>query len=281
MRIVALTLILISSGGLFAGTWDIQEQIALLGEDVGQPITNGFFFLAGRYVETPYYVSRKGSAVFLNTNMLYGSCVEWPPRDKLVPVDPGMPTGLTENATFEDLYQIGRTNSWDCAWYRKCRYVRQHVPTRQVIEEIMQLYRALPFVDSVERLDAAQIKVRTKAGAERDFWVAPPAEPLETEAELRAAMLELTSMRREFFAAGLQKGCCLIQIESSTRRIPRDRLARELVPIVEALKSNKSRQEKIAALNALGIGGLADDEAARMIDTFVMTPQLAERLKAL
>jgi hypothetical protein len=164
----------LSSASVIANTNNLH--IDEFGVDEGDAINSGFFFFDGNYIDAPYKVSRRGLAIYVNDAMIRKP-IAWPPRDVRVDKDPGIPSGLTQTSTFEDIdYTDDRKNRLDSPFSRKFRYLAQHFPQEVVVKEMIKWFRRLPFVGSADReqLGSMGVRVRTKEGKERIYGLGCP-----------------------------------------------------------------------------------------------------------
>jgi hypothetical protein len=264
-------------------TNDIERQVEALGEEVGQPIESGFFFINGRYIESPYRVSRRGLAVCINGYVVVPPLIEWPPPDLDVDKDPGVPTNLTANSTFADLERSPTANPHDAPLYRKMRYVNQHRKGEEVVLAKMAWFESLPFVASVRRLGRTQIEVRTKQGEVLAMWVGPESLLGFQGTPKKETIIPEVNRRRERLEETLRDGNCLIIFTAGGHITMNDATARERLPqMFQALSSSLSRELKMARLEEIGITSpRGKAESQTLVETFSATPQLMERLKAL
>lgn len=134
-------------------------DVDVFGSVRGQEITNGFIFVDGRYIPPPYRISSEGVEVSVNGVWLT-SVAKWPPLDFTQKEKPELSPDITENSTIYDLRRHGRHGYLA----RMIRYHKQNTPKNQVVPEIIEAYKALPFVVKVQRTGAETLDVTTNDG---------------------------------------------------------------------------------------------------------------------
>lgn len=246
-----------------------------IGSTGGKPVHTGFVFYDGRYLDSPYTVSRKGLNVRINGTVVF-TWAHWPPPKRTrVDEDPGMPEGLDENSTFEDLRQSGHGG-------RKWAYLRQHFPVEEAMDGMADYYRALPFVESVVRKEPAcpdlLVVVTTKSGKAHNIGFLRCWEPL-TE--------EIVTQRLEYQRSYLERrladgGCVFLFSNGQELSYGRHWVAENLKVTVEILRSDRPREEKLDLLHRLGMTPEPRAELfAALVDRFHASRRLDERLEAL
>lgn len=109
-----------------------------------QPISNGFVFVEGQYVEAPYVVSRKDLAIYINDRLI----ANYAPLVKEIPKPeselPSLPTNITVNSTPYDKDVVDYM-------VRVRIYLSSHYKRSELADEIEKVYKALPCVKDVRR----------------------------------------------------------------------------------------------------------------------------------
>lgn len=86
------------------------QSVQELGMSKGRPVTNGFVFIDGKYIEPPYLVARPGHGIFINDHLVDRPC-PWPIPEKTQPTipaeDPEMPATITDKSG-SSLFPVGR-----------------------------------------------------------------------------------------------------------------------------------------------------------------------------
>lgn len=264
---------------------DRDTSVADLGVHEGEAFQAGLVFHDGRYVPGPYRVSRTGRWVTVNGAVVYAWKV-WPLPDLLVPEDPGLPQGLTEKSTFEELIGSGdRVNSHVA---RKYRYLYQHFPAPVAFQKMLEFYRQLPFVEQADVVRSTTIRLRTKDGKTTDVSVRPPAPKSMSSWDLTAAdVLQELKCRRLHCETRLRAGDCFFLFSSGAYPLSwgRRQTARDLGLVVEILRSDRTKEEKTHLLQRMEVlpppatGGA--DRYSALVTGFQAPPELDEYIRNL
>ena len=86
LKFVGVLALLALAGFAYADTSAVDE----FGVATSEPIELSAFFSAGKYIEAPYVVERRGLEVYINDILVHPG-PEWPIYDFTVPTDPGDP----------------------------------------------------------------------------------------------------------------------------------------------------------------------------------------------
>lgn len=96
------------------------------------------FFFGGRYIDTPYVVSRKGLGIFVNDVQV--DILEWPSR-YYRQEKPAVPSKWTKSTP------LGESAAWRIEMFRWCH---SQFPPDEALHRVMAEYRRLPFIASVK-----------------------------------------------------------------------------------------------------------------------------------
>lgn len=127
---------------LCMGTEEIQKKEIKNIYQESRPISNGFVFVEGQYIEAPYVVSQRDQAIYINGHLIanYASLVrDFLPLDKTRPI---LPSTITSNANPEDpligdyLYRIGN-------------YLATNHSRTEAREEMVTVLKELPCINNV------------------------------------------------------------------------------------------------------------------------------------
>jgi len=264
--------------------------VARLGVTEGRPVTTGFVFVDGRYLEPPYVVVRRGLQVTINGVVVH-EWKRWPSPDLRVDEKPELPAGITETSGFEDFGKLV-TNWWDTYPTRVSRYYYQHFPPDEAAKRITEDIRSLPFVESValERPDRLTLlTVRTKAG--RTVSVDIGERPRDSALSWRFGDKELVERldgTRALYERRLTLGMCWFAFSGGAELSlggGRRGAAESLGLVVEILRSGRSAEEKMRLLERMDF--LPPRELARredfaaLFEHFQALPSLDQRLAEL
>jgi len=250
----------------------------------GEAFQAGLVFHDGRYVPGPYRVSRTGRWVTVNGAVVYAWKV-WPLPDLLVPEDPGLPQGLTEKSTFQDL--IGSRDRANSHVARKYRYLYQHFRPAVAIQKMVKYYRQLPFVEQADVVRSTTIRLRTKDGKTTDVSVRPPAPKSMSSWDLTAAdVLQELECRRLHCETRLRAGDCFFLFSNGEELSwGRRQTARDLGLVVEILRSGRTKEEKVHLLQRMEVlpppsrGDI--DKFTALVTGFQVPPELDKRIRKL
>ncbi len=234
----------------------VSEDAAIkaLGIRAGERVTTGFVFINGKYLESPYTVSRRGRQVFVNNAMIY-EYGNWPLPDRHVKEDPGLPTGLTAESAYYDIYDP--KDYENSPFRRKLRYLYEKAQGVNIEQQMAEYFRLMPFVQSVEGTDVAgSLRIRTKAGDEylietnlsqieiRYLWGRTNKDVIEDIEKRRSAAETQLKRGEAVFAFGEGPGFQGLSLD-------REKAARDLGLIAEILRSERSRGEKMVLLQRM------------------------------
>jgi hypothetical protein len=123
-------------------TGDDQSAGRDLGTTEGKPVTNGFVFIDGKYIEPPYTVTRQGTGILINGHLVEQPC-PWPIPEKTKPAipteDPTMPEAITRNSTQHDKDLIAYLG-------KKKAYYRNEYGEKEMVKKMIKVYQDMPCV---------------------------------------------------------------------------------------------------------------------------------------
>lgn len=206
----------------------------------GDPISSGFVFFKGRYIEPPYVVSRRGVDVWINDFIVVRGCWPLPTYPK-----PEMPEGMKS------------LNSKKFYHYR--RQYNDYLETvcsgsKDYFAKYAKFLRGLPFVKKVEDtgpsiLEGRSFKITTIDG-KSEFWSIShtPANPTKWPANPPGLICKLNGIR-DTFDSFLHNGDCIFVGPKWARFVLDNKYVSEELPkIVEIVRSAVPRREKIRRL---------------------------------
>ena len=226
-----------------------DKLVEELGRTDGNSVNSGFVFFDGRYIDPPYIVSRQGLEVFIN-DVTVKKWSQWPLPDYSIKEDPGLPEGLTEKNSMDDIRRGHAA--------RKFRYLHQHFPEDVAMKKMAEYYRQLPFVESVapERLgDFGDLVVKMKNGDVEliDVRRLPPDSVSAGWLTAQDVLNTLERCRRRF-ENRLKKGDCFFFFSNGGElSFGKMKVSKDLRLIVAILRSKRSHDEKVALLERLSV----------------------------
>ncbi|MCK5306146.1 MAG: hypothetical protein KAJ66_03350 [Candidatus Omnitrophica bacterium] len=249
------------------------------GETIGEPIDSGFVFFDGCYIDAPYRVIRKGLAVYIN-NVMIRKPIPWPPRDLRVSQDPGVPKGLTENSSFEDLDD--KNDPYNGYRARKWRYMHQHFSSEVAVKKMADYYASFPFVRSVTFEDSVTIIVETVKGEKRGIDVGPPSrdswflKPPKREDVLKEVQYVCTRFENRL----AENDCFFLFSKGGELSFGKTKVCKDLGLIVTILRSKRSDDEKIILLKRLSVLPPEGEVFKPLVTNFQASAQLEQRIDA-
>lgn len=239
-------------------TGDDQWAVGALGTTDGTPITNGFVFIDGAYIDPPYVVTRRGNGVFVNGHLAEQPC-PWPIPERVEPVipidDPKMPETITRDTTRYDEDLIAYLGK------KKAYYLGKH-GEKGMISLMIEVYQALPcVVKAGAGRDEEHISVTWVDGTTMEHRIILPKRmPMEWT---REKVLERTDKARANYEDRLKRGDYYFLGSVHGRMTGTADGARmvlgALVPILRTSKDAKEVQERMAKAGFVWF----DDRAAQ------------------
>jgi hypothetical protein len=240
----------------------------------GKPITNGFVFIDGRYIDAPYRVDRKGLGIFIN-DVLIEPPIPWSGEPKLSgETDPAMPEGITKDTSINDP-NLSRYLG------EKIAYLNRHYSQVEAVRMMKQVYNDLPCVKEIQDVEhePLEITVTTYRG-ETSARIHLTPFPRKVDMSKKGVLGRL-DQRREHFESRLQKGDYFFFSARSGGLITGGaRAAAEVLPrIVLTLRSAKDEATKFKEVQQAGLPDVRKDSFAAIVTNFAASPQLEQRLQ--
>ncbi len=247
----------------------------------GEPITNGFLFFDGKYIEPPYRVSSSNGAIYVNG--LWGRGVGgWPPKDWSVDELPELPTNITEKSTLDDL---ARGTTIENGYLPQVmRYYHMRYQEKEATRRVIETVRALPFIATVKRGSGDSedsVTVRTTNGDSfgmqvgvtgNEYYLRPPPKK-------ESVIKKVERFRRK--RAGILKGGGALFLFSNLdwKDMPGQQAEKHLPVLVDIATSSGTVKEKISELHDLRIMLIYDCPHWRsFVKNFEIPPAAKERV---
>ena len=220
----------------------------------GEPISTGFVFKDGVYVDAPYVVSRRGCDIYVN-DVKVATSGTWPPVD-YEDKKPEMPAGLTKDSSFKDL-EI-RERPGDSLDRKMVRWLRRHYDEEKSKELIVEYYKSLPFVKDVKPaidLDsgghilaiftwASNTPRYTDIGGRGEVYYPPSA----------GQTLDALERARQRMEKPLKDGDCLFFFShNGDRHVSVRDVPWQLPDAVRVLRGNETKEQKVKELQRIGL----------------------------
>jgi len=258
-RIVTLIVLVITlseansaGGGVESSTNLPKSYVDALGDQTGKQIDNGFVFVDGKYIDKPYRVGRYGTAIRINDVLVRRYDVRWrlwEASELRVDEDPGIPPTLSRASTLDDLDD--GEHPLEGARSRKWRYLKQHFPLEEARDKMVEWYRSLPFVRSVQAWrppDHSIIKVTTVHGKAQLISVGAKKRGGRDVATPEGFVRWLEA-RRKHLEDELAKGNVVFLVGKGAQISLTRRKAVQVLPaIVQALSSDMTDDKKLDVL---------------------------------
>lgn len=260
-------------------------HVDVFGTKTGKlPITKGYVFLDGRYLDTPYQVDRRGDALFINGRLVRHYKVKWPPYKLRENTDPGVPKGLTRMSRFPD------DGTPAAHWRRKLRYLAQHKSPGDVPQAMRKYFLSLPNVKSAEFKNPQRkcfINVELWNGQTTSFEVIPHQDLANPKNATAQDVLQWLDHHRAELEEQLRKGDCLFIFTgpmAATFRIASGAVPQALPAVLGALCSDASDASKLQTLelwNVISPGPTDHKRCKPLLESFRTSDQLAARIQSL
>jgi hypothetical protein len=253
-----------------------ELHVGEFGINEGQPVERGFVFYDGRYLPTPYTVTRRGTAVAIN-GIVVTRPRKWPLPDLAVDQDPGVPEWVTEDTPWNDL--VDPENRHNGVLARKARYLAQHHPD-EYVERMIEFIRSLPNVQSLEEKRAPAYVVRTKDGKTETIGIMTPTpDSYSVRSPTKEEVTEDVNKVREYYEKWLQRGDMLM-FDSSYHDIliSEQRVCRDLPVILDIAQSNRPLDEKMGLLTRVEFAAEGDPAVEALARNFKGSVALRQRL---
>jgi hypothetical protein len=247
----------------------------------GEPISTGFVFKDGVYVEAPYVVSRRGGDIYVN-DVKAATSATWPPVD-YEDKKPEMPAGLTKDSTFKDL-EI-RERPGDSLDRKMVRWLKRHHDGDKAQALIVEYYKSLPFVKDVKfHNDMKSVIVISTWYRDKDILmdIGGPGEGVYYPPSV-GQVLDALERARKRMEKPLKDGDCLFFFShDGDRHVGVRDVPWQLPDAVRVLRGSETKEQKIKELQRIG---LFDTDFPKsweiLITNFSASKQLDARLKQL
>ncbi len=240
------------------------------GAEEGKPVSKGFAFINGRYLEPPYTVSRRGISMYINGIKVW----DWPVGYLDVDKEPGPPPGATKDWRLGDLYPC---RAWDGdRWdLKEVRWTQSHFQEAEADRRIIEYYRNLPFIRSVEVKEPGHLVVEDFRGDSESVYLGlpPPGQPAK-----EALRLFLTPALGNI-ETWLDRGACFFYFTDCDEILLEPYKAATCLGVMEeVLSSNRSAAEKEALLRGVYLQRKDEAKIPRLVAGFQGSKFLAGRI---
>jgi hypothetical protein len=236
------------------------------GEESGKPIEKGFLFYYGRYIESPYIVSRKGLGVFIN-DVLVRKPIQWSLGNVGSEVDPKTPVWITKNSVFDDYRGL---------LVEKFQYLSSHFSEDEAQKKYLEFLHTLPFVESLKYSEKDQIvEIKTFIGETIPMTLSSSF--IERNDKNKNSVLQNIKIVKENLENSLSRGACLFLFDGYEATMSNEFVNEKLGDIVQILNSQKSINEKKEQLKQLNFS-IPEKNISELIANFKTSDKLNNRV---
>jgi len=258
------------------GAVEKDGQMADAAFTTSQPISNGFVFVEGQYVEAPYVVSRKDLAIYINDRLI----ANYAPLVKELPVPekdrPVYPSNISINA--------GPNDEVVTKYFNRLQNYLLVTKTRgETVDEMEKVMKTLPCIKEIRRdpgNSECVIITYLNGKTENRGLVPPHRKPAITPANA----VEYVSRDCRNYMNRLQDGVVYsFSAKGSRKHSFGANIAKEVLPgVVKVLHSSLDDETKAKQLSdMLGMAAIPKEQASAFVNNISPPKQLAERVETL
>lgn len=239
----------------------------------GTPINQGYLFIGGKYIETPYQVERRGLGIFINDIMIQQPY--YIPQ-KIYPgdVNPPMPEEITSETSIHDEIVSNYLS-------QKHAFARKHKTERE--DKIMeQAYKSLPFVieAKIDEKNPHTLHIKTNEGVGFSVslisWIGRRGTKYD-----RTSVINRIDPSREYFQKTLEEGACYFFKKNGGRiHLSAGSASEKLPRIINILRSGKTAKQKLQEFQKTKIN-FSNEMVRELISNYSASPQLETRQEGL
>jgi len=241
-----------------------------------QPISNGFVFVEGQYVDAPYVISRKDLAIYINDKFI----VTYAPLVKELPLPekdrPVCPSNISTNAGPNDQVVTKYL-------YRMQNYLVAKQGRAEVADEMENILKTLPCIKDVKRdrgNNECAIITYMNGKTENMGLVPPSRKPVITptnavEYVSRTCRNYVERLKKGDFYRFAGNGSSIFTFSAQTAKD-------ELPGLVKVLRSSQDDETKAKQLREmLRLPPISEEESKVFVANLCPSKQLDERVEAL
>jgi len=237
---------------LFVSLLRIDE----FGTKDGDPVDDGYIFIDGEYIESPYVVSRIGLGLFINTEMVHSPTripVQNTTAQDTSYKDPNIPFTITKDSSSFDpdiIEYLGH----------KRAYLLRDYSKEQVTQLMVQVYNDLPCVESarMDPDDSGVVVVVWSDGTHDRIRQFPPLGRRQLKMDSQS-ILNRIEYERANFENCLQKGDYYF-LFSQAGHITGNKTSAEMIlpKLIPILQASSPIEEKLLNAKKLDLGNLGE-----------------------
>lgn len=255
--------------------------------ETGTPeaVDSGFVFHNGAYLRAPYEIECADRSLYVNgVPILTGPR---PPAVLAVTEDPGLPQGLSREATLDDLRAVkwkGRMPYYTA----KLAYLWDRFGREEAQERMIHYYRSLPCVREAVRVEGDGVRLTDYRGNSRviDLYIPERAlEVREDEEDLRQEFFRQELLKlADIYRDRLAKGDCFFFFDNGTEISVTERKAASVLAEMQEIVLDPGRPRAAKTRDLLSLGLIPEHDLALaewVLAEFRQDRQLDDRLSAL
>jgi hypothetical protein len=252
---------------------DMKLGVEEFGTFIGETVDEGFVFIDGQYIDSPYIVVRKELAIFINDRMI-AHPIRWENQtSSLGVVDPKLPSEINkETSLFDEAFREYIRH--------KIAYIQKNYTRDDERQKMQEVYTKLPFVKEakIDQKDHDLLHIKTfKEDVDTIRLTVPRRKSLFNKEDL----LKQSNAQRKNYEKRLRKGDCYFFFSGGGHITAGSAWVTEKLPgVVKILRSTKSHTAKINELEKEGLP-INTEPFSDIVTNFVATPQLENRLNRL
>ncbi len=254
-----------------------DKQLKNLGSTFSKPINSGFTFIKGKYINSPYIISRQGLKICINGTKVY-EWTQWPLPPKSVDKDPGIPKELTKDSKLDDVLL---NNTID----KKFRYLHGHFPEDIAMRKMVEFYEKLPCMKKVtteKRGNFRFVTIYLKNGDKEDIDLSGYTPESVSSGDIREKdVIDILEETKQEYEQQLKEGECLFIFNACSFSFCKEKSEKDLKLIIEILQSKRKSKEKIKLLQRLTVFPPDATPYLELLDDFKSNEQLKERISKL
>ncbi len=243
------------------------------GVSVMENVDKGFVFLDGKYLDSPYLISRKGLGIFIN-NILFNRPERWPINIPSGDMDPDFPPEINSETSINDDIVHNYLA-------QKFAYLQKHHSREEEIQIMKNVLVNLPFVTraEVDEKNSTILHITTTEGLTvamalysfRGRQIGYKKEDVKQRIEDKKDHL-INALKNE--------ACYFISGNGGVTRLTKNTVINKLPDLIKILRKKASVEEKLKRVQHLNIR-IPKSDMMKIIKGFSATKQLEKRLDRL
>lgn len=255
-----------------------QKKIDLLridefGAHTEPTVNNGFLFIDGKYIGTPYMIERRGLGIFVNGKMIKKP-VDFSFDPPSGDIDPTMPQAITsETSIYDDIITT--------YFSKKCAYIRKHYSKEEEKAVLENFFQNLPFVTETNISEESPyiINVTTTENITLPMSLHVLRSnriPTNTDNFLERIEKQCLNLHKDLVGGK----CFFLSSKGGKYRLSTNSIAEKLPIMINILSTNEPPEIKKVRVMSAGLT-ISENHLNQLVENFKPTTQLNQRLEAL